>query len=164
MASAVVGEGSASAPSPVPTAGHFEMPPLDVPDGVGPTATTHYESLARSVPEIHRRLDAVEAALRDLCQPKTPRCDGSFKDLAKELGEIDDAIRRLPPRCQGSSEVAKAFDERLTRHLELLRDRRRAIDDQTATDLDDEAEARWKKLLADEAVPQPCLRFSCEDW
>jgi hypothetical protein len=161
--------GSSGVPEPAPPAPEpgpkVALPPLDVPAGVSDVAKGHYERLAQVVPEIHGHLDAAEAAIPSLCQIDDPKCSHAWSQIATHLANAEDRRSDLSPRCSGSSADARAFDERLALHDKAIGDRmasiQRRLDEILKTA---EHRKRWEEQRAAAAVPQPCLKFRCDDW
>ena len=142
------------------------MPPLDVPDGVNKIARENYERLAKAVPALHADLDEVEKQV-PTCPATDDSCSAQWKKLAESLLTLDRSIGRLGPRCRGSSEDAKAFNQRLEAHQKVIGKRRQDIQKRlTSLIKDDAGKAKWQQFQneARQAHPVPCLRHACPDW
>lgn len=151
--------------TPAPSAPTRKLPPLDVPSDVSEAARTHFESLAQDVPAIHAELDAAAEALSTPCPIDRAACDAHWKSIATQLAKADDALANLGPRCPGTSDDAKRFEERLVAHANVIRGRieslERRSDEQIASEA---AKRRWQEHRDAAAIPRPCLRYACEDW
>jgi hypothetical protein len=151
-------------PDPEPPPKPSSLPPLDVPAGVNETAKAHYERLATIVPQIHEKLDAAEKEAASPCDILDPSCK-VWESLAAQLAAVDDQRRDLSPRCGGSSADARAFDERLELHQKVIQERIDAIQKGLQKRLDAAAKKqRWAEQQEAAAVPQPCLKFRCDEW
>ncbi|MBI4952680.1 MAG: hypothetical protein HY908_11650 [Myxococcales bacterium] len=144
---------SSHAPAPV-----GKLPPLDVPADVSEAARPYFEHLAAAVPDVHAALDGLPVP-RD-CPIDKPACEAAWKELAEGLVELDERIRRLEPRCAGSSADARRFEERLAAHRAHIAERRAALVAAVATT------ARWVAMFeaAEQAAPRVCLKYACRDW
>ena len=148
--------------APEPTA---KLPPLEVPDDVSDAARAHFEGLVRDVPPIHQELDAAAKELSNPCPIEEAACKEHWEKIAGHLAQAKDALADLGPRCPGSSEDAKRFDEVLAAHTAVLRGRLERLEREIARELATEPEkAQWKQFSEAAAVPRPCLKFACEDW
>ena len=156
-----------ASPPPRVEAGASEMPSLEIPSGINKVAVGHYQNLQRDVPALHARLDELEELIPDACAIGEARCDAAWRRLADGLWDLQRRLWRLGPRCAGSSEDAKAFNERLQAHRQLLERRQKQIVDTVTQGLSATADReRWEKhqTEARAASPQPCLKYACEDW
>lgn len=155
---------TASAPPPAPEPA-VELPPLDVPTDVSAEARVHFEKLARDVPAIHAELADASKTLAERCPIDDAACDAHWEAIAKHLAEAKDALADLGPRCPGSSDDAKRFDERLALHANVIRARIDRLENRVASQLADAAaKKRWAEHQEASAIPRPCLKFACEDW
>lgn len=142
-------------------------PDLATPAGVSEAASEHYASLRASVLSIRSQIDALGDSLPDACKITDQACDLQWRKLAEELLGIDRSIRRLPPRCGGSSADAKAYFEHRDRVTEHLRERLAALSKRISALVGTAQEKqRWETHQRDavEARPEPCLKFACTDW
>ncbi|MCA9628813.1 MAG: hypothetical protein KC766_14140 [Myxococcales bacterium] len=142
-------------------------PDLSTPPGVSEITAQNYKSLREAVAEIRKQIDELGGSLPDACRITDQACDLQWRKLAEGLLDIDKSIRRLPPRCGGSSDEAKAYfvkrdaaRDDLQARVAALGKRIRAL---VATQAEQE---RWEahQVAAKQANPEPCLKFACTDW
>ena len=144
-----------------------EGPDLSTPEGVGEVAAENYKRLREAVGEIRKSITELGATLPDSCRVTDQACDLQWRKLAEGLLEIDKSIRRLPPRCGGSSEEAKAFFKQREAARDDLQQRVAALSKRISALVATQAEKeRWETHQADakQANPEPCLKFACTDW
>jgi hypothetical protein len=144
-----------------------DMPPMDVPDGVGEIAKRNYENLYRVMKESHRLLGEIEAALPK-CNVLDKACEPRFAALANKIQEMDELMSSLRA-CGGSSAEAKAYREREVAHFRHLAERKGkalAEIDRALAPGGSSAKDRWLALVqaAEAANPRPCLKYACPDW
>lgn len=144
-----------------------DMPPTDVPAGVGEIAKRNYETLYRVMKASHEHLNAIEKMLPS-CNILDASCEPKFAALATKFVAIEEELFSMRA-CNGTSAEAKAYREREAAHMKYLAERKQRAQD----DIDKvlapggtAAKERWQKLMqqAEAANPRPCLRYACPDW
>lgn len=144
-----------------------EGPDLSTPPGVGSVAAENYAQLRETVAEIRKSIEGLASTLPDACKVTDQACDLQWRKLAEGLLEIDKSIRRLPPRCGGSSDEAKAYFKTRDAARKDLEERVAALSKRISALVATQAEQeRWAGHQADakQANPEPCLKFACTDW
>lgn len=142
-----------------------DLPPLDVPDGVGPEARKRYETLARTMNSAYLKLDDLEAGVPG-CSADDAACQPKWTFLAEGLLELDQLFRFFYV-CPGSSAEARAYHERHEAHMKAYTTRRSELEAKiAAAHTTDAARKAWEKTQHDVryAHPVPCLSFACADW
>ena len=147
-----------SSVDPVPKAP--AMPSLDVPSDVSDAVQKHFERLARLVPPIHARLDALAVPG---CAIDDASCADAWRALAKAVVEVRESVGKLAPLCEGASADAKRFYERLDAHRRFIDERFGRLEARVAAAGGAE---RWQEKLdeAEAAYPRVCLDYACSDW
>ncbi len=164
VSSALPSAQASSAPEPSPTPA-VNVPPLDVPEDVSPVAKSHFERMKELVPKIHLELDAAEKGVATACDISEATCDATWKSVAGNLAKAGNLRRDVPPRCSGSSKDAKRYEASLKAHLAVIDSRLDAIRKRVAAALvDDSQRTKWEGYKANASIPQPCLRYRCDDW
>lgn len=144
-----------------------DMPPTDVPPGVGEIAKRNYETLYRVMKASHEHLTAIETTIPS-CNVLDAACEPKFAALATRFVAIEEEMFSMRA-CGGTSAEAKAYREREAAHQKYLAERKqRALDDiaKALAPGGTKATERWKALQAsaEAANPRPCLRYACPDW
>ncbi len=166
---------SAPAPSAAPTsassavvvapAPSVAVPAVTVPDDVSDTAKGHFERIKRLAPEIHAELDLAEKATEGLCAIDEAACDASWEAVATHLAKARDRMQSLDSRCGGSSEDAKRFQTALEEQERVINQRIKSLEDRIQAALGSKAgRDAWRAHQEKAAIPQPCLKFRCDDW
>lgn len=140
--------------------------PFEIPEGISATAREKYEALAAVVRASDQKLDELDALLRKECDLTSPACDATYRSMADKLLELSEIVSHAFV-CEGSSPEARAFAERQSAEERRYQERRRRVVlavQARATSPD--AKERWKRHQedAEQANPQPCLKFGCPDW
>jgi hypothetical protein len=144
-----------------------EMPPLDVPEGMGDDPRQQFDRLYGQVRDAHALLERLEKALPGDCTVTNAACDTRWRSIADGLLEYEEMFRFMQPICKGSSAAAKLWEERARAHLEYLSKRRGRLDARIVELVQSEpARTRWDQHQQDAqlARPQICLSFACTDW
>ncbi len=155
---------TATAPGPS-VDGNPELPPVDVPNDVNETARRYFEGLKSTMELVADKLDQAEAQLKKACAIDRPDCDTHWQQVASRLAEVERRRGDLHPRCGGSSDDAKRYDERMKLHMAYIEERVKRIEATIAKQLDsDDDRKRWAEQQEKAVMPRPCLKYSCSDW
>lgn len=154
-------------PEAPPTAGRSGMPSLEVPEDINEQAHERFVGMVKQVQELHATLDEVEDTLGQRCSVLDPACEPTWRELAKQLLQVNGEFRWMHVVCKGSSEGAKLFEERQDEHREFLQKRVNELLSSIESGFSSRDELkRWKALWDEEelARPQICLSYGCSDW
>ncbi len=155
-------------PEDAPAEPKAEMPSLEMPENIGPTARERFQRLFGMAEKQNGLIDELEKLVPDGCGVLAASCEGRWRSFAAKYNELK-MSQTFMHGCPGSSGDAKLYAEREREHFDHLREREKRLFDRVQQLLDQDGKAgeeRWAKLQEEAytAAPYPCLSIACEDW
>lgn len=119
-------------------------------------------ALAR-IDEVYRKVEALAGAVPAACPLGHAECKARFEKFADDLAVTRASMQRFIPPCPAKKADDKAIEALMTAHDRWFHQWLAAIEAAGRAAVADDAGTAWADLMrkADEAHPEPCLKYYC---
>lgn len=144
-----------------------QMPPLEPLAGAPDRVARELLPWLQVIELAHSRIDSAEAELPRGCDITDPECEGRWIDFSEWRESALNIIEGIPeaPPCRGTSDDARAHDERWLEHLAYLAKRMADLDRAIADELSksNAGERVWNEMLAELRRPLDASKLCAID-